>query len=114
LAIKPPAFCKFFFLARSLGGNTVLNAIAPKIAELLNAGRTWQEKRAALLALSAIAEGTVKSIKNILPQLVPVMLPFLQDPHPRVRHAACNCVGQLSTDLSPEMQKMFHSEILQR
>ena len=65
------------------------------------------------MALSAIAEGTVKSIKSILPQLVPAMLPFLQDSHPRVRHAACNCVGQLSTDLSPEMQKLFHSEILQ-
>lgn len=101
-------------IARSLGGGTVLKAIAPRIAELLQAHRTWQEKRAALLALSAIAEGTVKSIKSILPQLVPAMLPFLQDPHPRVRHAACNCVGQLSTDLSPEMQKIFHSEILQR
>ena len=48
----------------------------------------------------------------MLPSLVPTMLPFLQDPHPRVRHAACNCVGQLSTDLAPEMQKLFHSEIL--
>ena len=119
-----------------MGGNTVLKAIAPRIGELLQANRTWQEKRAALLALSAIAEGyfislfgnfslkffsqilrfsvgTVKSIKSILPQLVPAMLPFLQDSHPRVRHAACNCVGQLSTDLSPEMQKIYHSEILQ-
>ena len=44
-------------IARSLGGNTVLKAIAPRIGELLQANRTWQEKRAALLALSAIAEG---------------------------------------------------------
>jgi len=100
-------------IARSLGGQTVLKAIAPKIAELLNPASSWQDKRAALLALSAIAEGTAKSIKSILPELVPAMLPFLQDPHPRVRHAACNCVGQLSTDLAPEMQKMFHSQILQ-
>ena len=100
-------------IARSLGGQTVLKAIAPRIAELLKSNSTWQQKRAALLALSAIAEGTAKSIKSILPELVPTMLPFLQDPHPRVRHAACNCVGQLSTDLAPEMQKMFHSEILQ-
>ncbi|CBY21088.1 unnamed protein product [Oikopleura dioica] len=100
-------------IARSLGGNTVLKCIAPQIAEFLKPEKVWQEKRAALLALSAIAEGTAKSIKSILPDLVPAMLPYLQDDHPRVRHAACNCVGQLSTDLSPEMQKMFHSEILQ-
>lgn len=100
-------------IARSLGGQTVLKAIAPKIAELLVPQSSWQNKRAALLALSAIAEGTAKSIKSILPELVPTMLPFLQDEHPRVRHAACNCVGQLSTDLAPEMQKMFHTQILQ-
>ena len=50
-------------IARSLGGQTVLKAIAPKIAELLNTSSSWQDKRAALLALSAIAEGTAKSIK---------------------------------------------------
>ena len=65
-------------IARSLGGQTVLKAIAPKIAELLNPASSWQDKRAALLALSAIAEGTAKSIKSILPELVPAMLPFLQ------------------------------------
>jgi len=48
-------------IARSLGGQTVLKAIAPRISELLQPSSTWQQKRAALLALSAIAEGKPNS-----------------------------------------------------
>ena len=38
------------------------------------------------------------------------MLPLLNDPHPRVRYAACNAVGQLAYDFAPGFQETFHAE----
>ena len=32
--------------------------------------------------------------------------------HPRVRYAACNAVGQMSSDFAPTLQKKFHDKIV--
>lgn len=37
---------------------------------------------------------------------------YLQDPHPRVRYAACNAVGQMSTDFASIFQKKFHDRVI--
>lgn len=37
---------------------------------------------------------------------------FLQDPHPRVRYAACNAIGQMATDFAPVFQKRFHEMVV--
>lgn len=50
-------------------------------------------------------------IKN-LEQVVNVVLNLFQDPHPRVRWAAINAVGQLSTDLGPDLQIQYHHLVL--
>ena len=50
-------------------------------------------------------------IKN-LEQVVNMVLNSFQDPHPRVRWAAINAVGQLSTDLGPELQNQYHQRVL--
>lgn len=50
-------------------------------------------------------------IKN-LEQVVSMVLNSFQDPHPRVRWAAINAVGQLSTDLGPELQVQYHQRVL--
>jgi hypothetical protein len=36
----------------------------------------------------------------------------LQDPHSKVRWAACQAVGQLCTDLGPEFQEAEHARLL--
>ena len=36
----------------------------------------------------------------------------LQDPHAKVRWAACQAVGQLCTDLGPELQEAEHARLL--
>ena len=41
-----------------------------------------------------------------------MVLKSFQDPHPRVRWAAINAIGQLSTDLGPELQVHYHSQVL--
>lgn len=41
-----------------------------------------------------------------------MVLNSFQDLHPRVRWAAINAIGQLSTDLGPELQIQFHHLVL--
>lgn len=50
-------------------------------------------------------------VKN-LEKIVPMVLKSFQDPHPRVRWAAINAIGQLSTDLGPTLQEQYHHLVL--
>ena len=34
-----------------------------------------------------------------------------RDEHPRVRYAACNALGQMSTDFQPNLQKAYHETV---
>ena len=64
------------------------------------------------MAVSAIAEGCAKQMEPLLASVVDSVLPFLQDLHPRVRHASCNALGQLATDFRIIFQKKFHSKVV--
>jgi importin-5 len=64
------------------------------------------------MAISSIAEGCEKYMKVELKRVLDMILPRLNDPHPRVRWAACNAVGQLSTDLAPKIQIDAHEPIM--
>lgn len=50
-------------------------------------------------------------LKN-LEQVVNMILNGFQHPHPRVRWAAINAIGQLSTDLGPDLQTHYHQKVL--
>lgn len=50
-------------------------------------------------------------IKN-LDRVVSMVLNSFQHPHPRVRWAAINAIGQLSTDLGPDLQVQYHQQVL--
>ena len=63
------------------------------------------------MAISAVGEGCYKQMEALLTDIVNIVLPFLADQHPRVRYAACNAVGQLSTDFACGFQKKFHSRV---
>lgn len=71
----------------------------------------WRYRHAGLMAISAVGEGCYKQMETLLPDIVNTVLPFLADQHPRVRYAACNAVGQLSTDFAPGFQKKFHTRV---
>ena len=64
------------------------------------------------MAVSAIAEGCAKQMEPVLASVVDSVLPFLEDPHPRVRHASCNALGQLATDFTVLFQKKFHAKVM--
>ena len=44
------------------------------------------------------------------PAVTPPRLCFRQ--HPRVRHAACTCLGQMSDDFGPTFQRKFHAQVV--
>ncbi|XP_078381779.1 importin-5-like [Oculina patagonica] len=98
-------------LACGLGGKTVLPHIIVTVPQMLQ-NADWRYRHAGLMAISAVGEGCYKQMEALLPDIVNTVLPFLTDSHPRVRYAACNAVGQLSTDFAQGFQKKFHTRVI--
>ncbi|GLT87421.1 hypothetical protein SLE2022_055060 [Rubroshorea leprosula] len=98
-------------LSISVGGNTIL-PVASEFFQAFLAAPEWQKRYAALIALAQIAEGCSKVLIKNLEQVTSMVLNSFQDPHPRVRWAAINAIGQLSTDLGPELQMQYHHRVL--
>ncbi|KAF8395944.1 hypothetical protein HHK36_019900 [Tetracentron sinense] len=98
-------------LSISLGGNTIV-PVASELLPTYMAAPEWQKHHAALITLAQIAEGCSKVMIKNLEQVVSMVLNSFQDPHPRVRWAAINAIGQLSTDLGPELQVQYHQQVL--
>lgn len=69
----------------------------------------WR-KQPKYLMFSAVCPLQVM-LKN-LEQVVSMILNGFQHPHPRVRWAAINAIGQLSTDLGPDLQVHYHQQVL--
>ncbi|CAI9290298.1 unnamed protein product [Lactuca saligna] len=98
-------------LAIALGGNTIVPVASEQLPAYL-AAPEWQKHHAALIALAQIAEGCSKVMIKNLEQVVSMVLNSFQDPHPRVRWAAINAIGQLATDLGPDLQVQYHQRVL--
>jgi hypothetical protein len=99
-------------VAIALGANSLLPCAAATIPALL-ADADWKKRHAALVALAQIAEGCVKGmLKDVAGAVTPCLHAAANDPHPRVRWAAVNGIGQLCTDLGPKIQEKDHARIL--
>lgn len=98
-------------LAIKLGGNYLLPPLFQWLPQMISSG-TWQERHAALMAISSFAEGCRDVMIGELSKVLDMVLPLLQDAHPRVQWAACNAVGQMSTDFAPDIQRDFCSRVL--
>eukprot|EP00268_Persea_americana_P063804 TRINITY_DN831_c0_g1_i2.p1 TRINITY_DN831_c0_g1~~TRINITY_DN831_c0_g1_i2.p1 ORF type:complete len:1111 (+),score=203.06 TRINITY_DN831_c0_g1_i2:174-3506(+) len=98
-------------LSISLGGNTIV-PVASELLPAYFAAPEWQKHHAALISLAQIAEGCSKVMIKNLEQVVTMVLNSFQHPHPRVRWAAINAIGQLSTDLGPDLQVKYHQLVL--
>lgn len=73
---------------------------------------SWRERQAALMALSSAAEGCSDVLMSEIPKILDLILPALQDPHPRVQYACCNALGQMSTDFADVIQRTSADRIL--
>ncbi|CAG5078833.1 Similar to Ipo5: Importin-5 (Mus musculus) [Cotesia congregata] len=98
-------------LSCGLGGKTMLPQIVDNIPRMLS-NSDWKYRHAALMAISAVGEGCHKQMEAILSQIMEGIVQYLQDPHPRVRYAACNAIGQMSTDFAPTFEQKFHEKVI--
>lgn len=98
-------------LANKLGGPVILPPIFNWLPSMMQS-IAWKDRHAALMAISAISEGCREQMIGELNQVLELVVPALKDPHPRVRWAGCNALGQMSTDFAPTMQKEYYDIIL--
>ncbi|KAJ7108609.1 armadillo-type protein [Mycena epipterygia] len=97
-------------LACAVGGRAVLPPAFQYIPSMM-VSYDWRVRHAGLMAVAAIAEGTAKVMENELGKVVELVTPMFSDLHPRVRYAACQCVGQLCTDLEEVIQERYHQQL---
>lgn len=98
-------------VANALGGKVLLPILLPELTAMLSKPE-WQARHAALMAFSCSGEGCHDQLMKVLDTIVNGIINYLADPHPRVRHAACNAIGQMATDFSPEFENKFHDKII--
>lgn len=98
-------------LANKLGGQTILAPTFEWLPRMLSS-MAWRDRHAALMAISAISEGCRDLMIGELSQVLDLVVPALSDPHPRVRWAGCNALGQMSTDFAPKMQTDYYDRVL--
>lgn len=102
-------------LALSIGGKTIFGlAFRADLLPAFLEHQDWKYRHAALTCISQIAEGCEKQMKQQkhLELIVDQVAARFGDPHPRVRWAAINAMGQLETDLGPDLQNQFHAKVL--
>lgn len=95
----------------SLGGDVVTHVLFEYLPLMLQSA-SWRDRAAALMALSNAAEGCRAELREQLGAILRAVEPLLRDEHPRVQWSACNALGQLSTDLAPDVQRSFGPLIL--
>ncbi|KAL8745058.1 MAG: hypothetical protein Q9190_002770 [Brigantiaea leucoxantha] len=98
-------------LANKLGGQAVLPPTFNWLPQMM-ISNSWRDRHAALMAISAISEGCRDLMEGELDKVLGLVVPALQDPHPRVRWAGCNALGQMSTDFAGTMQEKYHQVVL--
>ncbi|KAK5653518.1 hypothetical protein OQA88_8777 [Cercophora sp. LCS_1] len=98
-------------LANKLGGLVILQPTFSWLPRMMQS-MAWRDRHAALMAISAISEGCREQMIGELKQVLELVVPALKDPHPRVRWAGCNALGQMSTDFAPTMQKDYYDAVL--
>ncbi|KAF9521782.1 armadillo-type protein [Crepidotus variabilis] len=97
-------------LACALGGRSVLPPAFQYIPSMM-ASYDWRVRHAGLMAIAAIGEGTGRVMQKELGKVVDLVIPMFADSNPRVRYAACQCVGQLCTDLEEIIQRRYHQQL---
>lgn len=98
-------------LANKLGGQAILPPTFNWLPRMMTSS-AWRDRHAALMAISAISEGCRELMVGELDKVLDLVIPALRDPHPRVRWAGCNAVGQMSTDFAGTMQEKYVQVVL--
>ncbi|GIQ79990.1 hypothetical protein KIPB_000709 [Kipferlia bialata] len=99
-------------IAIALGGSALLPVIESIVGETRQHS-SWKIRHTSATMLAIVAEGfnTAASMPQVR-GMVAVPLSLKNDPHPRVRWAVCNALGQMSTDFQPRLQAKLHQEVV--
>lgn len=97
-------------LSCAFAGSPIL-ALAFQYIPGMLASPDWRLRHGALSAIAAMGEGGARVVESELARVVALVIPAFSDPHPRVRHAACQCIGQLCTDLEDVLQARHPNEV---
>eukprot|EP01090_Pellita_catalonica_P016710 TRINITY_DN4861_c0_g1_i1.p1 TRINITY_DN4861_c0_g1~~TRINITY_DN4861_c0_g1_i1.p1 ORF type:complete len:1108 (-),score=211.60 TRINITY_DN4861_c0_g1_i1:685-3954(-) len=98
-------------IAMKLGGPVIVPPLF-KLIDVLLKNSDWKHRHTGLMALSLVAEGCSDYLMPHLPDIVNTFIPFFGDTHPRVRWAACNVAGQLSTDFGTAIPFRFADKVI--
>lgn len=93
-------------------GGKVLVPIAGIVLNRCIADDSWEKRHAGFICLSQIAEGCDKAMLQELDGLTDMCMFGLSDPSPKVRWSACQAIGQMCTDLAPDIQETQHQKIV--
>ncbi|CCH60500.1 hypothetical protein TBLA_0C07090 [Henningerozyma blattae CBS 6284] len=94
-----------------LGGKYLAPTLFQYLQQMIVSSE-WRQRFAALMALSSAAEGCRDVLIGEINKILDMVLPLINDPHPRVQYACCNVLGQISTDFAPLIQLTSHNKIL--
>ncbi|CAD6185409.1 unnamed protein product [Caenorhabditis auriculariae] len=95
----------------ALNGKTLLPLFVPVVEGFLSIQK-WEFKHAALMAFSAIGEGSQRAMEPNIARYMEHICKYAGDEHPRVRYAMCNAIGQMSSDFAPTLQKKCHAMVV--
>lgn len=98
-------------ISLKLGGKYLAAPLFHYLQEMITSVQ-WRERFGALMALSSAAEGCRDVLIGEIPKILDMVLPLINDPHPRVQYGCCNVLGQISTDFAPLIQRTSHDRIL--
>jgi HEAT repeat protein len=99
-------------IAIALGGKIVVPKAFRYIDQFLQRSDDWRFRYAAIMTINQIGEGCEKHMERQLGDVLKLVVGATKDPHPRVRWAAINCIGQMSTDFGGTLQRKFHRHVV--
>lgn len=94
-----------------LNGQSLVSHLFQYLPAMLQSN-VWRERQAALMALSSAAEGCADVLADQVPSILDMILPTLQDDHPRVQYACANALGQMSSDFEDLIQRTAGERVL--
>ncbi|CDW84107.1 importin beta- [Stylonychia lemnae] len=99
-------------IASFLGEKTLINCTSHIIKEAIEQKGSWQLRSAGYIFLGMISDTCSEAFRKGMDEIMKMCAAGLIDEHPRVRYEALTCLGLLLTELAPDAQKKFHSDLI--
>eukprot|EP01128_Nolandella_sp_AFSM9_P008531 TRINITY_DN5238_c0_g1_i1.p1 TRINITY_DN5238_c0_g1~~TRINITY_DN5238_c0_g1_i1.p1 ORF type:complete len:1167 (+),score=310.57 TRINITY_DN5238_c0_g1_i1:174-3503(+) len=100
-------------ITQALGGDNIVPHLFNYVPALLENREHWQARYAGVMALQSVMnERSIIFLSPALDKLLGLVLPSLEDSHPRVRFAALVAIQTMSGIFKPRLQRHYHQTII--